>query len=380
MISSKAEALGIIFPNSYDSLVPDLVSERLMASIPFASRYRMCDFMISSMVHCGIDNISILVRKNYHSLLDHLGNGREWDLARKNGGLNIVPPFAQKQIKVFSGRIEALESIRGYLIKQTEKYVILSDANIAVNFDFNALLDAHIKSGADVTMVYRKQEIPQSLIRQSPAGMDLYYALGINGDRVSKIYINPKESGEMNFSLNIYVIDRELLIRMVDEAYLHGDVYFVRDILEKKIDQLDVRGFCYDGYVAHIHDMNSYFEENMRLLKEENINALFSGNQIYTKIRDDNPTRYINGAKAKNVMVADGCVIEGEVENSVLFRGVKIGKGAKVKNCVLMQDTVIEDNASVEYVITDKNVTISEGKSLTGNDTFQVYVAKGQVV
>ena len=241
MISSKAEALGIIFPNSYDSLVPDLVSERLMASIPFASRYRMCDFMISSMVHCGIDNISILVRKNYHSLLDHLGNGREWDLARKNGGLNIVPPFAQKQIKVFSGRIEALESIRGYLIKQTEKYVILSDANIAVNFDFNALLDAHIKSGADVTMVYRKQEIPQSLIRQSTAGMDLYYALGINGDRVSKIYINPKESGEMNFSLNIYVIDRELLIRMVDEAYLHGDVYFVRDILEKKIDQLDVR-------------------------------------------------------------------------------------------------------------------------------------------
>ena len=380
MISSKVEALGIIFPNSYDSLVPDLVSERLMASIPFASRYRMCDFMISSMVHCGIDNISILVRKNYHSLLDHLGNGREWDLARKNGGLNIVPPFAQKQIKVFSGRIEALESIRGYLIKQTEKYVILSDANIAVNFDFNALLDAHIKSGADVTMVYRKQEIPQSLIRQSTAGMDLYYALGINGDRVSKIYINPKESGEMNFSLNIYVIDRELLIRMVDEAYLHGDVYFVRDILEKKIDQLDVRGFCYDGYVAHIHDMNSYFEENMRLLKEENINALFSGNQIYTKIRDDNPTRYINGAKAKNVMVADGCVIEGEVENSVLFRGVKIGKGAKVKNCVLMQDTVIEDNASVEYVITDKNVTISEGKSLTGNDTFQVYVAKGQVV
>lgn len=380
MISSKAEALGIIFPNSYDSLVPDLVSERLMASIPFASRYRMCDFMISSMVHCGIDNISILVRKNYHSLLDHLGNGREWDLARKNGGLNIVPPFAQKQIKVFSGRIEALESIRGYLMKQTEKYVILSDANMAVNFDFNALLDAHIKSGADVTMVYRKQEIPQSLIRQSTAGMDLYYALGINGDRVSKIYINPKESGEMNFSLNIYVVERELLMRMVDEAYLHGNVYFVRDILEKKIDQLDVRGFCYDGYVAHIHDMNSYFEENMRLLKEENLNALFSGNQIYTKIRDDNPTRYINGAKAKNVMVADGCVIEGEVENSVLFRGVKIGKGAKVKNCVLMQDTVIEDNASVEYVITDKNVTISEGKSLTGNDSFQVYVAKGQVV
>lgn len=380
MVNSKAEALGIIFPNSYDSLVPELVSERLMASIPFASRYRMCDFLISSMVHCGIDNISIIVRKNYHSLMDHLGNGREWDLSRKKGGLNIVPPFAQKQVKMFAGRIEALESIKGYLKKQTEKYVIMSDANIAVNFDFNDLLNAHIKSGADVTMVYRKQEIPKALIRQSTEAMDLYYALGMNGDRVSKIYINPSEDGEMNFSLNIYVIERENLIRLIDEAYVHGYTYFVRDILEKQIDQLDIRGYCYDGYVAHIHDMKSYFEENMKLLEEENLDALFSGNQIYTKIRDDNPTRYINGSKAKNVMVADGCVIEGEVENSILFRGVKIGKGAKVKNCVLMQDTIVEDGASVEYVITDKDVTISSGKLLTGNDSFQVYVSKGQTV
>ena len=380
MINSKAEALGIIFPNSYDSLVPELVTERLMASIPFASRYRRCDFMISSMVHCGIDNISILVRKNYHSLMDHLGSGREWDLTRKNGGLNIVPPYAQKQVKVYEGRIEALESIRGYLKKQTEKYVIMTDSNIAVNFDFNDLLHAHIESGADATVVYRKQEIPKPLIKQSTEALDLYYALGVNGDHVSKIYINPTEKGEMNFCLNIYVVERELLIRMIDDAFVHGYTSFVRDILERQIEHLDVRGYCYDGYVAEIHDMKSYFEENMKLLEEENLNALFSGNQIYTKIRDDNPTRYINGSKAKNVMVADGCVIEGEVENSILFRGVHIGKGAKVKNCVLMQDTVVEDNASVEYVITDKDVTITEGKSLTGNDSFQVFVAKGQTV
>ena len=380
MINSKAEALGIIFPNSYDSLVPELVTERLMASIPFASRYRMCDFMISSMVHCGIDNISILVRKNYHSLMDHLGSGREWDLTRKNGGLNIVPPYAQKQVKVYEGCIEALESIRGYLKKQTEKYVIMTDSNIAVNFDFNDLLHAHIESGADATVVYRKQEIPKPLIKQSTEALDQYYALGVNGDHVSKIYINPTEKGEMNFCLNIYVVERELLIRMIDDAFVHGYTSFVRDILEIQIEHLDVRGYCYDGYVAEIHDMKSYFEENMKLLEEENLNALFSGNQIYTKIRDDNPTRYINGSKAKNVMVADGCVIEGEVENSILFRGVHIGKGAKVKNCVLMQDTVVEDNASVEYVITDKDVTITEGKSLTGNDSFQVFVAKGQTV
>ena len=217
-------------------------------------------------------------------------------------------------------------------------------------------------------------------LRQSRDRMDLYYALGMNGDRVSKIYINPTEEGEMNFSMNVYVVEREFLIRMIDDAYVHGHTYFVRDLLDKQIDRLDIRGFCYDGYVVNIHDTQSYFEENMRLLQEENLNALFSPNQIYTKIRDDNPTRYINGSKAKNVMVADGCVIEGEVENSVLFRGVHVGKGAKVKNCVLMQDTVVEDNASVEYVITDKNVRVTEGKSLTGNESYQVYVSKGQVV
>lgn len=235
MLNSKTEALGIIFPNSYDAMVPDLVSERLMASIPFASRYRMCDFILSSMVHSGIDNISIIVRKNYHSLLDHLGAGREWDLVRKNGGLNIVPPFAQKQVKVFEGRIEALESLRGYLLKQPQKYVIMTDANIAINFDFNELLDAHIKSGADVTMMYRKQEIPKAFIRQSRDRMDLYYALGMNGDRVSKIYINPTEEGEMNFSMNIYVVEREFLIHMIDDAYVHGHTYFVRDLWTSRL-------------------------------------------------------------------------------------------------------------------------------------------------
>jgi glucose-1-phosphate adenylyltransferase len=380
MVNKKAEALGIIFPNSYDATVPELVTERTMASIPFAGRYRIIDFLLSSMVHSGIDNISIIVRKNYHSLLDHLGTGREWDLVRKNGGLNIVPPFAQKEIKMLAGRVDALESIRGYLRKQNEKYVILSDANIAVNFDFKALLDAHVKSGADVTMVYRKQEIPESLIKNGTENRDLYYSLGMNGDRVSKIYINPTEDGEMNFSLNIYVVERELLIKMIDDAYLRGYTYFVRDILDKQIDSLDIRGYCYDGYVAHIHDIKSYFDENMKLLEAENLDALFSGHQIYTKIRDDNPTRYINGSKAKNVLVADGCIIEGEVENSILFRGVHVAKGAKVKNCVLMQDTEVGKDAKVEYVITDKNVKITDGKSLTGNDSYQVFVAKRQVV
>ena len=316
MVNSNVDALGILFPNSYDSFVPELVAERSMASIPFAGRYRMVDFLLSSMVNCGIDNISIIVRQNYHSLMDHLGSGREWDLVRKNGGLNIVPPYAEKHMKIYNGRVEALASILPFLKEQKEKYVVMADTNIAASFDFNALLNAHKESGADVTIVYKKEKLPESA-RKSDVVKDLYYTLGLEGSKVRKIYMNSQEEGIQNFSMNIYVMERERLINEINTAFVRGYTYFERDI---------------------------------------------------------------NGAKAKNVLVADGCVIEGEVENCVLFRGVKVARGAKVKNCVLMQDTVVQEGARLEYVITDKNVTISVGKELYGTDSFQVYVAKYQTV
>lgn len=379
MVNSNADALGIIFPNSYDSLVPELVSDRSMASIPFASRYRLVDFVLSSMVNCGIDNVSLIVRKNYHSLMDHLGSGREWDLTRKNGGLNIVPPFAKKTVKVYNGRVEALVSILSFLKAQKEKYVIMSDANIVLNFDFNALLDAHIKSGAGVTMAYTEQKIPEGMLKLQD-GENLYYTLDIDGDRVTKITTNSKETGVQNYSMNILVTGREQLIEGIQKAQAQGYSYFERDILAPRLDFVDVRAYKYEGYVARITDIKSYYNENMKMLEEQNLDAVFSGNQIYTKIRDDNPTRYMDGAKVKNIMAADGCVIEGEVENSILFRGVKVAKGAKVKNCVLMQDTVIEAGADVEYIISDKNVVITSGKNIKGTDTFPVYVQKGQIV
>lgn len=377
MVNSNANALGIIFPNSYDGLVPELVTERLMASIPFAGRYRMVDFILSSMVNCGIDNVSLIVRKNYHSLMDHLGSGREWDLTRKYGGLNIVPPFASNTVKVYNGRIEALASILDMLKDAREKYVVMSDANLAVNFDFTAMLEQHIESGADVTIAYKKQEIPVGMKKPFDITKDLYYTFELDDDgRIRQLRINPEDEGVQNLSMNIYIIEREFLVHMISEAYSKGMVYFDRDLLAPNLERLNVRGFEFNGYLARISDIKSYFNENMKLLKDENLDGLFGGNPIYTKIRDDNPTRYIQGSKAKNIMSADGCIIEGEVENSILFRGVRIAKGTKVKNCVLMQDTIVGEGANVEYIITDKNVTISAGKEIKGADSFPVYVAK----
>ena len=381
MIKSNTNVLGIIFPNSYDDVVPELVSVRLMASIPFASRYRVIDFILSSMTHSGIDNVSVVVNKNYHSLMDHLGSGREWDLVRRNGGLHIFPPFAEKQVGgPYIGRAGALANLLSFLKAQKEEYVIMADTNVVVNFDFNAMLQAHINSGADISIAYNEQELPQELLDFKATDRIFYYTFDLEDGRIRKVYINPKTEGIQNTSMSIFVINRELLIDLVSTAYMQGRSFFMRDVIMPQLSKLNVQAYKYTGYVARISGMRSYFEENMKLLDDYNLDALFSAAPIYTKIRGDNPTHYKDGAKIQNVMMADGCVIEGEVENSVIFRGVKVGKGAKIKNCILMQDTVIEAGANVEYLITDKNVTITAGKEMKGTDTFPVYIEKFKTV
>ncbi|MDE7018379.1 MAG: glucose-1-phosphate adenylyltransferase subunit GlgD [Lachnospiraceae bacterium] len=380
MVNSNTNALGIIFPNSYDSWVSELVNVRLMASIPFASRYRLIDFILSSMTNCDIGNVSIMVNNNYHSLMDHLGSGREWDLVRKNGGLNIFPPFAEKDSKPYVGRVGALAGILDFLRDQKEEYVFMTDTNIAVNFDFKAMLKTHIESGADVTIAYNEQELPECIKQNSSPSKGFYYTFDIEDSKVTKIYVNSKESGVQNFSMNIFVLKRDLLIDLIDEAFVHGHQYFERDILLPKLNQLKVYAYKCEGYIARICDLKSYYDENMKLLDDYNLNALFSGPSIYTKLHGGNPARYMGGSKVQDVMAADGCIIEGEVENSILFRSVKIAKGAKVKNCILMQGTVVEAGADIEYLVTDKNVTITAGKEMKGTDTFPVYISKFQTV
>ena len=379
MVKSNTSALGIIFPNSYDHLVPELVNVRLMASIPFASRYRLIDFSLSSMANNGIDNISVMVNNNYHSLMDHLGSGREWDLVRKNGGLNIFPPYAENNGIAYTGRVTTLASILGILRDQKEKYVVISDCNTIANFDYKALIAAHIEKGADVTIAYTQEEIPQGLLNMEDS-KGFYYTYAIDEDRINKIYVNAKTAGVQNLSMGIIVVERELLIDLINTAFVRGQKYFERDILLTQLGKLKVYGYKYDGYVARITSLKEYFDESMKLLDDHNLDALFGPAPVYTKIRDDNPSRYISGAVVKNVMAADGCVIEGEVENSILFRGVKIAKGAKVKNCILMQDTVVEAGADIENIVTDKEVTVSAGKEMKGADSFPVYIAKRQTV
>ena len=375
MVNSNVNALGVIFANTYDNLVPELVAERSMASIPFGGRYRLIDFTLSSMANAGIDNVSVIVRKNYHSLMDHLGAGREWDLTRKRGGLNIVPPYAQSQSKVYHGRVEALYSIVNFLAEQKEKYVVISDCNVASDLNFAHLIDAHVKSGANVTMVYERAEIAK------PITTDNYTFTMDDAGRVTEIRWNDYRMGVQNLSMGVIVMDREELIAMVKDAAVQNRMYLERDILGPSLKILHVQGYEYSGYRARIYDIKSYFDENMRLLCPENVAQLFPTERpVYTKVRDELPARYMDDAWVLNSMVADGCIIEGEVENSILFRGVRVEKGAKVQNCILMQGTVIQQGATLKYAITDKNVRVNPGRMLMGHNTYPLSIAKNEIV
>lgn len=382
MLKNSSRALGLIFPNSYDELIPELTNVRLMASVPFASRYRLVDFPLSSMVASGIDNISFIVRANYMSLMDHLGSGREWDLARKNGGLNIIPPFAENTVAQYGGRIDAIQSIKTFLKNQHEKYVVMCDANVIGNFDYNKFIDAHIASGADVSVVYTEEEVPAGYIElNNTTSKSKYYTLRLEGNRVVKIFVNTELEGVRNLSANIYIVEKDKLLDLVNTYFeREGASFFERDILMKHLDTINVNAIKLDTYYARISSMKSYFDETMKLLDDDNLDALFAPNAIYTKIRDDNPTRYIAGAKVSNTMAADGCEIAGEVTNSVLFRGVKIGKGAVVKNCILMQDAVVEDGAVIENIIADKSAVVSAGAKMSGTEKAPVYIAKNKTV
>ncbi len=375
MINANADAIGIIFPNTYDTLVPELVRKRPMASVPFAGRYRMIDFCLSGMVNAGVASVSVLVQDNFLSLMDHLGNGREWDLARKRGGLFIVPPSANEANSYNRGRIGSLANILPFLEDKKEKHVIISDCNIASALNYTDLIDAHTKNKADLTIVYEKSEIPNELKEDNQT-------LVINDDgQITQICFNEYRGGEHNVSMNVMVMDRETLILMIKNALTQNYTNFEREVIAPLLNKMNARGYEYTGYHARIYNLKSYFDENMRLLNSDNLNELFGKEHtVYTKVRDEAPVRYTMDSKANNCTVADGCLIEGEAENCILFRGVKISRGASVRNCVLMQGTIIEEDVNLTNTVTDKNVKITRGKVLHGNDNYPVFIEKNTVV
>ena len=370
-------AAGLIFSNIHDQSTPELTRVRTMASVPFGGRYRLIDFALSNMVNSGITKVGLITHYNYQSLLDHIGTGKDWDLARRSGGIKILPPFitaydnAASQ-KLYASRLEALMGARDFIKRCTEDCFVLSDCDIICNIDLDAVIEDHAKSGADVTFVTK---------RVDTTDLDISENVGVitaDADHNVTDFVMTKPTGEVNLYTNIMVVSRNYMMSVLADAVAHGYTSFFRDIISHSIGKANYRIYEYNGWYAYIGSLESYFACSMQLLNDEARNGLFhvKNRPILTKVRNSAPTKYCEGAEVKNSLVADGCVIEGTVENSILFRGVKIGKGTVVKNSILMQDTYTGSDVSLNCVITDKNVVVRDGRTLSGHETMPFFIGK----
>ncbi|NLK70140.1 MAG: glucose-1-phosphate adenylyltransferase subunit GlgD [Clostridiales bacterium] len=374
MIASNS-VLGIIFANMHDSTVSDLTKQRTMGSVLFGGRYRMIDFPLSNMVNSGIHEVGVITKANYQSLLDHVGSGREWDLSGKKGGLHLLPPFGHVGSGIYRGRIEALDGAWNFIEHSQAEYVLLSDCDTVTTIDYRPAIESHIESNADITAIYSKG-FYNSAKNQSATvfGMD-------ETGRVNDVMINPQMIGECNIGLNMFIMSKPFLKKIVKEAMSRSLYSFRRNILQGKKDEFKIMGYEHTGYYSKIDSLNSYYESNMALLDTEIRKKLFKQSApIYTKVRDNGPVKYGLESKINNSLIADGCIIEGTVENCVLFRGVKVGKNTVVKNCILMQNTIVEDDCNLNYVITDKNVQVGKGRVITGSETYPLFIGKNATI
>lgn len=368
-------ALALVFANTGDALLAELTAFRSMASVPFGGRYRVVDFHLSNLVNAGIDKIGIIPRANYRSLMDHIGSGKPWDLDRKQGGLCFLPPFIiGSNSGVYKGHIDAIRNISTFLEKSHEEYVILCDADTVLNIDIDKMLKAHIKSGADVTVAYKHGKMPDY-----PAG-HIVLKLAENG-RAEEVLVSKRPGGECDYGIGIYIFRRKELLELSSKAAERGYSSISRGILQQNIDTLSIFGYAITGFACPIDGMRAYTDANMALLNPKVFHELFNPERpIYTKTRDDMPTRYGLSSDVKNSIVGDGCVIEGTVENCILFRGVHVGKNTVLKDSIIMQDTEIGDNCEIQYITADKDVRLKNNTKLRGSKDCHFVIKKGGVI
>lgn len=365
--------LGIVFASANEELLSELTVSRSSASVPFGGRYRLVDFALSNLVNAGVGKVGLITKSNYQSLMDHIGSAKSWDLDRKQGGLHILPPYGSAGAGVYKGEVDALHGISSFLRRSQEQYVVLCKGNVAINIDISDMLEQHISSGADITLAYKHGTVPT-------AGEDTM-TFSFTDGRIDRVMLYEESRDNCDFGLGIMIIPRMLLQSLVSKAAAENKTSLARDIIMPNLQSLVIRGYEFSGFAGIMDSMQSYVEANMQLLSPSVRADIFNKDRpIYTKIKDSMPTRYGVNSDVKNSLIADGCVIEGTVKNSILFRGVHIGKGAVVENCIIMQGTEIGSGAALKYVTLDKEVTVGNNHELCGAPSYSIYIKKGATV
>ncbi|HWR62580.1 MAG TPA: glucose-1-phosphate adenylyltransferase subunit GlgD [Clostridia bacterium] len=368
--------MGIIDLCEREESIRELTYHRPIASIPFAGRYRVIDFTLSNLVNAGVQNISIFTQNKYRSLLDHLGTGKAWDLDRKNDGMFIMTPmFDYYTLGISRGNIENFKNHIDYIHLSKQNNVILTGSNMICNLNYNAAVKHHNETGADITMVYKYAE---------NCGEDFRYCnvLTVDGSgRITGVDTNMGRKSEGDISMNMFIMKKSLFLDIVHTCVSRGDCDFFKEAVHKNLDNFKVFGYKFDGYLASINSTQNYYKASMQLLDLGVSKELFFSNGlIYTKVKDEPPTKYASNARVVNSLVANGCIIDGQVENSIVFRGVKIKKGAVIKNSIVMQNCLVEEDSLLRNVILDKGVRITREKQLKGDESHPTIIEKKAII
>ncbi|MDE6557787.1 MAG: glucose-1-phosphate adenylyltransferase subunit GlgD [Clostridia bacterium] len=361
--------VGVIFTSINDEQLPELTKVRSKGSIPYGGRYRLVDFVLSNMVNSGITTVGMLTKNNYQSLMDHLGSGKEWDLARKEGGLILLPPYSDESEILYKNRLEALKGATAFLKKAKEDFVVLADSDAVYKLDYSKVVEAHVAHNADITMVYHEHECSDGTS---------YMMFDTDKDgKITSVDINAKGKGVRKHYVNVFVARTTYLLGLLQTAIARGLTSFSKDIILPEIKTGKIYGYKLDGYYSNINSLPAFYRANMDLLNKDIRNAIFGDRDVYTKVNDAPPAKITATAKVSNSLIHDGCLIEGTVENCILFRNVKVGEGTHLKNCIIMSENVIGEDCNLQYVVTDKDCTVGNGVTLAGCEQQPYFINKG---
>jgi len=368
---------GLCLSDPHPDRAGDGSKIRTLSAAHFAGRYRLVDFMLSNMVNSKIYTIGMILNSHFQSLISHIGMGKEWDLARKSGGVTFFPPYLADERQSVNSELDGpLQRAAEYIMEAKDEYIVLTDSSVVYNMDYRTAIEAHRKADADITAIYTKKTITPGERENA-----VIFEIDDNG-RVFGVNRAPYSTEKLNVSLGAYIMRKGFFIQLTANEKNCGMLRFSRVLLGGALDRLNVMAFEFKGYSVHISSIETYFYYNMEILDVEKRNGLFDfeGRRIFTNRRDTLPTKYGKQAEIKNSIIADGCQIDGTVVDSVICRNVRIKTGAIVKNCILQDDTVVEKNSMLDCIIADRGVIVSEHRSMIGSHTYPVYVERARII
>ena len=373
------EAMGLCFSDHHtdDAYDDNFTGNRTLATVHFCGRYRLIDFVLSNLVNSGVFHVGVVVNSRYQPLTEYIGRGKSWDLSRKgaDGVTMLTPQTADEKLPYFGGSGRGLDNILEYIRSSGTDYVILAECNILYNIDYRDVINVYEKSGADIVAVYTKK-VPEPTARKR----SLAYVE--SGGRISGIKVNAPENREVNLSLNTFVMRTTTLLQLLSFEVPRTMRNFITSVIIPAFSSLKVIGYEYTGYSAHICSADTFFKHNMDMLDSGNRESLFSseGRFVSTRTHDSRPTKYGGDAVVSNSIIADGCIIEGCVENCTVFRNVKVLPGAVVRNCILQEGAIIGEEASLDWIVLDSNVIVTKNRILMGYETHPVYIPQKKII